>query len=138
VIRTKCRPISDLLCDEKQVSDAIAAALSAVNELEPILRAIRRRRNEWLAHLDVPTVADPQELNERAKLTVPDLERVFQETEKIFDSLERLFDGVIGPNRYLGSEDYKNVFKLIRLAQAADKKELAAALHRINSLQMEV
>jgi hypothetical protein len=116
--------------DEKQVSDAIAAALSAVNELEPILSAIRRRRNEWLAHLDVRTVADPQELNERAKLTVPDLERVFQETEKIFASLERLFDGVIGENRYLGGADYKNVFNLIRLAQAAEKKELAAVLQK--------
>ena len=116
--------------DEKQVSDAIAAALSAVNELEPILSAIRRRRNEWLAHLDVRTVADPQGLNERAKLTVPDLEQVFRETEKIFASLQRLFDGVIGGIRYLGGEDYEHLFKLIRLSQAAEKKELAAALQK--------
>ena len=116
--------------DEKQIGDAIAAAYVTVNELEPTLSAIRRRRNEWLAHLDVRTVADPQELTETAKLTVPDLERVFQETEKIFASLEHLFDGVVGGIRYLGDTDYKNVFKLIRRAQAAEEKELAAMLSK--------
>lgn len=36
--------------NEKQVSDAIAAALADVNELEPILNAIKLRRNKWFAH----------------------------------------------------------------------------------------
>lgn len=37
---------------------------------------------------------------------------------------------MIGENRYLGGEDYKNLFQLIRLAQAAEKKELAAVLQK--------
>ena len=51
--------------------------------IEPILKAIRTRRNEWLAHLNPETVANPGALAARAKLTIPDLEKSFSETEGI-------------------------------------------------------
>jgi hypothetical protein len=37
----------------------------------------------WLAHLDPNTIADPNALAARAKLTMPDLDRAFNDTEQI-------------------------------------------------------
>jgi hypothetical protein len=105
--------------DEKQVNEVIDKALSTINELAPILSSIRRRRNEWLAHLDVRTVADPQELNVRAKLSVPDVERVLKASEEIFLRMERLYNGLVGGISYIGAKDYTNLLDLIRRGQAA-------------------
>jgi AbiU2 len=112
--------------NEKEVCEAIEQAEAIVAELQPILAAIKHRRNKWFAHLDVRTVTDPQELNARANLQIPELEQVLRETEKIFENLERLYSGIIGPITYLGGEDYKRVIKRIREAQAAEGKARAS------------
>jgi hypothetical protein len=44
-------------------------------------------------------VRDPQALSIKAKLTIADLERAFDETAKILSGLKRLFDGTVGPIR---------------------------------------
>jgi hypothetical protein len=43
----------------QQVIAVIAKSKTAVRNLEPVLTAIRVRRNKWLAHLDPETVRDP-------------------------------------------------------------------------------
>ncbi len=42
---------------KEEVSESIADSKKVVVELEPVLASIRKRRNEWLAHLDPRTVA---------------------------------------------------------------------------------
>jgi hypothetical protein len=59
----------------QQVMAVIAKSKTAVLNLEPVLSAIRERRNKWLAHLDTETVRDPQALSAKTKLTVGDLDR---------------------------------------------------------------
>ena len=108
--------------DEKDVNEAIARAWKTVKGLEPILVSIVRRRNEWFAHLDVRTVANIQESNERAKLTIADLERAFRDTEEIFASIRRLFDGLTGEIRYVGADDYRGMLARIRYSIDAEKK----------------
>jgi hypothetical protein len=116
--------------DETQVNEAIAKAWKTVQGLESILAAIDRRRNEWFAHLDVRTVADLQESNDRAKLTIADLERAFRETEEIVTSLRRLFDGTIGELRYSSGDDYRGMLERIRHSVATEKKEFDAVFER--------
>lgn len=104
---------------KEEVSKAIAESHKAVKDLEPVLAAIRRRRNEWLAHLDPRTVADPKGLAARAKLTLPDLERAFRETEEILVRLSSLYDGTVGELKFIGGEDYKTALDWIRRAKCA-------------------
>jgi hypothetical protein len=80
----------------QQVIAVIAKSKTAVLNLEPVLTAIRDRRNKWLAHLDPETVRDPQALSINAKLTFGDLDRAFEETEKILGWLDGLFDDPSG------------------------------------------
>jgi hypothetical protein len=116
--------------DVAQVNATIFQSAKRVIALQPILDSIRKRRDKWLAHLDISTVRSPAALNESAKLTMENLERAFAETEDIFSRVERLFDGAIGPIRFSGDDDYKNVFEHISRSQRAEMKEFDAAFEK--------
>ena len=104
---------------KEEVSEAIANSEKVVVELEPVLASIRQRRNEWLAHLDPQTVADPKALAAQAKLTIPDLERAFRETEEMLVKLSCFYDGTFGDLEFIGGDDYETALDWIRLAKCA-------------------
>jgi len=105
--------------NKEEVSGSIADSKKVVVELEPVLASIRKRRNEWLAHLDPRTVADPKALAAHAKLTIPDLERTFRKTEKILVKLSCFYDGTVGELEFIGGDDYETALDWIRLAKCA-------------------
>jgi hypothetical protein len=109
--------------DAQQVNAAILRAVQRIIALQPILDAIRKRRNKWLAHLDASTVRDPAALTASANLTREDLGRVFEETESLYSEIERLFDGTVGKIRFLGGDDYKYLLKRVRLATGKPKRQ---------------
>ena len=115
--------VSDFQCgDVQRVNVAILRAAQRIIALQPILDAIRKRRNKWLAHLDEATVRNPTALVTSADLTREDLRLVFEETESIYSEIERLFDGTVGKIRFLGDDDYKTLLKYVRIGTAAEKK----------------
>ena len=103
----------------EEVSEAIADSKKKVAALEPILASIRQRRNSWLAHLDPRTVADPKALAARAKLTIPDLDRAFEETEEMLIRLSCAYDGTFGELKFIGGDDYETALDWIRRAKCA-------------------
>ena len=105
--------------EHQQKCDGILKSAHRVIDLQPILDAIRVRRNKWLAHLDPDTVRDPAALATKAKLSIPDLDLAFQETEKILLELSSLYEGVIGELQFLGGDDYKVALDWIRKAKCA-------------------
>ena len=113
----------------QEVRQAIADSDRAVEALEPVLSAIRERRNGWLAHLHPETIRDPKALEARAKLTTPDLERVFRETESILLKLSSLYDGTIGELKYIGWDDYEVALNWIRLAKCAHIEKYEREFH---------
>jgi AbiU2 len=125
------RKIDSFECsDRKEITAAIERSVATVVELEPVLKAIATRRNEWLAHLDPRTVGNPNALDKKAGLTIPDLDRAFEETEKVVGGLRRLFDGSHGPIRYSGDDDYKTVIRYIDRAKTAEKKTFDAEFEK--------
>jgi hypothetical protein len=105
--------------DKQDVSESIADSKKVVVELEPVLTSIRKRRNEWLAHLDPRTVADPKALAAHAKLTIPDLEQAFKQTENILVKLSCFYDGTVGELKFIGGDDYETALDWIRRAKCA-------------------
>ena len=101
----------------KEASEAIQKSRKRVAAIEWILSAIRKRRNEWLAHLDPETVANPAALAAKAKVTIPDLERAFSETEGIVVELFARHQGVFGELEFIGGDDYKTALDWIRSAK---------------------
>jgi len=103
----------------REVQTAIAKFEKTIRGLEPVLAAVRKRRNEWLAHLDARTISDPNALSAKARLSIPDLERVFKETENLLLEVSSLYDGTFGDLRFLGGDDYKGALDSIRKAKCA-------------------
>lgn len=103
--------------DRTRINEAILTSARRLIGIQPIIDAIRRRRNEWLAHLDPRTVADPKALSAKAKLSIPDLELAFQETEETLLELSSLYEGIIGDLQFIGGDDYKNALNWIRMAK---------------------
>jgi hypothetical protein len=106
-------------CTEPELVSAIFDANAAIGGLEPVLESIKRRRDEWLAHLDQRTVGNPAALSEKAALTVSDLERAFKDTEEILLRISRLYDGSIGDLHYIGGDDYTIALDWLRRAKCA-------------------
>ena len=103
----------------EEINNVIAKAKSTVTGLQPMLDAIKHRRDEWLAHLDQRTVRDPTALTAKAALDVPDLERAFKETEEIVLEFSSWYEGVIGDLRFIGEDDYETALDWIRRAKCA-------------------
>jgi len=103
----------------QQAQHAIQASVQRVAAIEPILRSIKRRRDEWLAHLDPRTVANPGALAATAQLTMPDLEKAFVETEKTIVELYALHEGAFGDLEFIGGDDYEVALNWIRSAKCA-------------------
>jgi hypothetical protein len=104
---------------QKQVRQAIGSSEQRIAGLQPILDSIRERRNKALAHLDPATVRDPQALAEKARLTMPQLERVFSQTEAILADISSLYDGSGGTLRLIDGDDYKKALDYIADAKCA-------------------
>jgi hypothetical protein len=101
----------------KEAEETILESARRVIVLQPILDAIRSRRNKWLAHLDPATVANPSTVAARATLTMPDLENAFRETEKIVVELFARHQGVFGELEFIGGDDYQMALDWIRSAK---------------------
>ena len=101
----------------EEAEEVILKSVERVITIQPILDAIRRRRNEWLAHLDPETVANPAALAAKAKLTIPDLENAYSETEGIVVELFARHQGVFGELEFIGGDDYKAALDWIRSAK---------------------
>jgi HEPN superfamily AbiU2-like protein len=98
-----------------EAEQTIVESARRVIALQPILDAIRIRRNKWLAHLDPATVANT--VAARATLTMPDLENAFRETEKIVVELFARHQGVFGELEFIGGDDYQMALDWIRSAK---------------------
>jgi hypothetical protein len=105
--------------DGQEVRKAIAECQKIVAGLDPVIASIGKRRNGWLAHLDPNTIANPNALADRAKLTFPDLERGFKDTEEIVLKMSSLYEGTIGELTYIGGDDYEVALGWIRRARCA-------------------
>ena len=101
----------------KEVAAAVSDGEARIATLAPILRSVQDRRNEALAHLDPATVADPAGLAVRAKLTLAELEKVFNESGMILNEISRLLEDTTAFMRLVDDQDYKSALDLIAEAK---------------------
>ena len=97
----------------ERIREIVQIARSLIDELRPKLKAIEIRRNEYLAHLDPGTIRDLGSMNRRAGLTISDLDSALVETTNILNLFSQALDGTVSIPMLYGSEDYKNVLKLV-------------------------
>jgi AbiU2 len=103
----------------QDIAAAVLRARRQIATLKVPLESIRKRRNEALAHLDPNSVVNPQALSTAAKLTIPDLEKVFDVTEKIILEIASFYDETGGELKFIGGDDYKMALEYIANAKDA-------------------
>ena len=69
--------------------------------------------DQALAHLDPRTVTNPGVLDANAKLTVADLEEIFEETGTILNEFSRLWQETTSIMRLVDDEDYTSALDLV-------------------------
>jgi hypothetical protein len=101
------------------VSLAVKDSEGRIDGLREILKSVQKRRHEAIAHLDPRTVVDPVGLATRAKLTIADLKKVFDETSIILNKVLRLWKDTYASLEFIGSDDYETALELIADAKHA-------------------
>jgi HEPN superfamily AbiU2-like protein len=102
-----------------QVSLAVKDSQNRIDGLQGILKSVQTRRNEAIAHLDPRTVIDPVGLASRAKLTIADLEKIFDETSIILNKVLCLWKDTYASLEFIGGDDYETALELIADAKHA-------------------
>lgn len=102
------------------VHAAVRSARHRVRGLDPVMKAVRLRRNKMLAHLDPETVLDPVKLLRDTKLTVDDLVRVFDVAGGIVNEISHLYMDVTQLTMFPKHDDYKHALKLVADAKCAE------------------
>jgi AbiU2 len=97
----------------EEVREAITSSKAQLSELAVTLDALNTRRNTWLAHTDPEAIINPVEVAQEAKLSFPDLQKVFTETGSIVNEFSRLFRDITGILEIMGQTDYQTVIEFV-------------------------
>ena len=104
----------------QEVRTAVRTAKQRVRGLDPVMKAIRTRRNKILAHLDPETVRDPAKLFRDARLTLEDLSKIFSVAGEIVNEISRLYMNATQLTTFPFQDDYKHALKLVAEAKCAE------------------
>jgi hypothetical protein len=109
-----------------EVRAAIANAKSIVTNLDTTLKSVTLRRNKYLAHLDPAIVVNPAALAQEARLTFPELEKVFDGTAEILNDISVLWRDITPIVDLIGGDDYKSLLQMIAKVKCENFKKYEA------------
>ena len=96
-----------------EVRRVVAEAKTSVAALEPIVEALRTRRNETIAHLDPRTIVDPEGYVKAGRISFSELEGLFAQTGSILGKLSLLYRGTSVDLELKDAIDYEQALDLI-------------------------
>ena len=95
------------------VRKAIQESKTAVAGFEPILKAIRTRRNQTQAHLDARPFIDPAKYVSAGKASYRQIYELFDRTEEILNKFSLMYHGKAVPLHLEGCNDYEQAIELL-------------------------
>ena len=110
----------------EEVRAAIDSAKEKLSGLSVPLEALHTRRNAWLAHTDSDTITDPVKMAAFAKLSFPDLQKIFDVTGEILNEFSRLYRDIYAVIEIIGQTDYENVIEFVSKAKCEHFREYEA------------
>jgi hypothetical protein len=95
------------------VRKVVDEAKTFVVALEPIVAAVRTRRNQTIAHLDARPFIDPNKYIKAGLLSYGQIEDLFEQTGAILNKFSLLYRGASVALDLEGAKDYEQAFALI-------------------------
>jgi hypothetical protein len=96
-----------------EVRKIVGEAKACISSLEPILKAIHKRRNETMAHSDPGPIVDPHQYVQEGRVSYPELDSLFEQTGMILNRFFQLYRGFPAPLDFVDVNDYKKALDLI-------------------------
>jgi len=100
-----------------EVRKLVAEAKASVMALEPIVSALRTRRNETIAHADTRPIIDPEGYVQAGRIGYRELGRLFEQTGLILNKFSLLHRGAPVVLDLKNVKDYEQVLNLIANAK---------------------
>jgi hypothetical protein len=100
-----------------EVRKLVAEAKALCTELEPIVSALRTRRNETIAHADTRPIIDPEGYVQAGRLSYRELRRLFEQTGLVLNKFSLLYRGVPVVLDLKDVKDYEEALDLIAKAK---------------------
>jgi hypothetical protein len=107
---------------EAEVLGAIADAKIVIKKLTPAISVLRRRRNDFLAHISESLVFKPEELRLAKTLTMAQIREVLLEGAKVVNSLLCMWNKCTNQLLDSDSDDYKKVVSIVNKHLCAEAK----------------
>jgi hypothetical protein len=99
-----------------EVRKVIDEAKAFVAALEPIVAAVRTRRNQTMAHMDAGPLVDPNRYKNAGRVSYRELEGLFEQTGVILNKFSLLYWGAPVVPDLEGAKDYEQALDLIASA----------------------
>jgi hypothetical protein len=98
---------------EKQFLAYIAKAEAVISKLMPTIRVLRKRRNDFLAHISPTLVFTPEQLRQAKTLTMPEIRDVVYSGGRIVNQLLIMWNNSSNQLRETHTDDYKKVVSIV-------------------------
>ncbi len=98
---------------KKEVLAYIAEAEAAISELMPTIKVLRRRRNDFLAHISPSLAFTPEQLRQAKTLTMPEIREVIYGGGKIVNRFLIMWNNSSNQLRETQTDDYKKVVSIV-------------------------
>jgi hypothetical protein len=108
---------------EAEVLEGIAEAGVVIKRLTPAINVLRRRRNDFLAHISESLVFKSEELQLAKTLTIGQIRDVLLEGARVVNSLLLMWNKCANQLLDRDSDDYKKVVSIVNKQLCAEAKE---------------
>jgi AbiU2 len=99
-----------------QVRKLVDESKAFVAALEPIVTAVRTRRNQTIAHADARPMVDPNRYKKAGRVSYRELEGLFEQTGVILNKFSLLYQGTSAVLDLADAKDYDQALDLIAIA----------------------
>ena len=114
---------------ENEVRTYIDEAETVISTLMPTIRILRKRRNDFLAHISRTLVFAPEELRQAKALAMTEIREVIYGGGKIVNQLLHIWNRSSNQLRETHADDYKRIVSIVtkHLCEEANASDAEAA-----------
>lgn len=107
---------------ETEVLSCRAESETTISNLEPLIRALRSRRNNFLAHLSPTHAFEPHQLRQATEITLPQIKEVLHKGGMIVNQFLQMWNKSVNQLSTFGSDDYKKILSSVSKQLCAEIK----------------
>lgn len=107
-----------------RLSELVEKARKDLDELTEPIEKLRVLRNKTLAHLDPDTITDLQKLKQETRVTLGELEKIYEVLGNILACIGQAYDGAVRITQLSNWGDFRHLLQLSEMGRKASLVEV--------------